>query len=517
MTVASHPNGGVNSLYRDGRTLVNMSGITKNFPGTRALKGVNLEVQAGEIHALVGENGAGKSTLIKILAGIYPASQYEGEIRIGGKLERFRGIHDAEAAGVGVVHQELSLVPDLSVAENIFLGRIPQNRGIVRWNEMLQSTREWLSKVGLHIDPETPVSRLGIAQQQLVEIAKALSHRAQILVLDEPTSALTGAESETLFSILRDLAAQGAGIIYISHRLVEVFDLSDRITVLRDGMNVATEETKMLDQSSIVRMMVGREMSQLFPAARNHFGEVVFAAQNVSLPPRVRDVSFSVRRGEVLGIAGLMGAGRSELLMAMFGASEIRPSGQVLVEGRQADIRSPRDAIKHGIAFVTEDRRRFGLVLGDSILHNLTLPALRQISNQSLTSEPNEMALGDTVVRDLQIKASSLLTAVGALSGGNQQKVVLGKWLMTKPKVLFLDEPTRGIDVGAKEEFYRRIDELAKHGLAIVLVSSELEEIMGLSDRILVLHQGAIVKEFSRAGATSDKIMACAIGHPELA
>jgi D-xylose transport system ATP-binding protein len=515
MTVASHLNGGVNATHCDRAPLVSMSRIEKSFPGTRALKGVTLDVWPGEIHALVGENGAGKSTLIKILAGIYPAGQYEGQIRIDGREERFRGIHDAELSGVGVVHQELSLVPELCVAENIFIGRVPNRGGIVRWNEMLERAREWMSKVGLHIDPETPVSRLGIAQQQLVEIAKALSHHARIMVLDEPTSALTGAEAETLFAILRDLAARGAGIIYISHRLAEVFQLSDRITVLRDGMNVATEETGKLDQSSVIKMMVGREMSQLFPAVRRLPDEVVLEVQNICSPPRVKDVSFAVRKGEVLGIAGLMGAGRSELLMALFGAAETKISGRVMIEGRAVDISSPEDAIHQGIAFVTEDRRRFGLVLDDSILHNLTLAALPQISARMLTSEANEMSLGDSIVRDLQIKAPSLFTAVGTLSGGNQQKVVLGKWLMAKPKVLFLDEPTRGIDVGAKEEFYRRIDELAKQGLAIVLVSSELEEILGLSDRIMVLHQGVVVKEFSRADATSDKIMACAIGHPE--
>jgi D-xylose transport system ATP-binding protein len=517
MTLASHPNGGVNAVYRDGRTLVNMSGITKSFPGTRALKGVSLDVWPGEIHALVGENGAGKSTLIKILAGVYPAGEYEGQIRIDGLEQKFHGIHDAEAAGVGVVHQELSLVPGLSVAENIFLGRLPSRAGLVRWNEMLAETQQWLKKVGLEVDPETPVARLGIAQQQLVEIAKSLSQRARILVLDEPTSALTDIETETLFSILRDLAARGVGIIYISHRLAEVFQLSHRISVLRDGMNVGTEETNKLGQPAVIRMMVGREVSQLFPAIRHTAGEVVFEAQNIFSPPRVKDVSFSVRKGEVLGIAGLMGSGRSELLMALFGASERRPSGKIMVEGRKVEINSPGDAIQCGVAFVTEDRRRFGLMLDNSILHNLTLAALNQISARMLTNETNEISQGDRLVRDLQIKAPSLFNAVGTLSGGNQQKVVLGKWLMTKPKVLFLDEPTRGIDVGAKEEFYRRIDELAKQGLAIVLVSSELEEVMGLSDRIIVLHQGAVVKEFSRAEATSDKIMACAIGHPELA
>jgi D-xylose transport system ATP-binding protein len=307
MTVASHLNGGVKYTHRDRAPLVSMSRIEKSFPGTRALKGVTLDVWPGEIHAVVGENGAGKSTLIKILAGIYPAGQYEGEIHIDGREERFRGIHDAELSGVGVVHQELSLVPELCVAENIFIGRVPHRGGIVRWNEMLKRAREWMSKVGLHLDPETPVSRLGIAQQQLVEIAKALSYHARIMVLDEPTSALTGAEAETLFAILRDLATQGAGIIYISHRLAEVFQLSDRITVLRDGMNVATEETGKLDQSSVIKMMVGREMSQLFPAVRRLPGEVVFEVQNICSPPRVKDVSFAVRKGEVLGIAGLMG------------------------------------------------------------------------------------------------------------------------------------------------------------------------------------------------------------------
>jgi D-xylose transport system ATP-binding protein len=521
MTATAHDRG---LLSQDPKIpLVSMMNIGKSFPGTRALKGISFDLGQGEIHALVGENGAGKSTLMKILAGVYPYGEYEGEILIAGRPQRFRNISDAEAAGIGFVHQELSLVPELSVAENIFLGRAPQRLGTIRWDEMYQRTGRLLDQVGLELDPRTPVLQLGIGQQQLVEIAKALSHEVRILILDEPTSALTETEAETLFRILRTLSAHSTGIIYISHRLNEVFRLCDRITVLRDGSSVLTESASRLDEPRLIQSMVGREMSQLFPPVQRSPGNVVFEVRGVglendSLPgqPLLQDISFSVRSGEVLGIAGLMGAGRSELLMALFGGYGEKPTGRVFIQGKEVKLKDPCDAIAHGIAFVTEDRRRYGLLLDQNILHNLTIAALRQISGRVLTNEPGEIGLADKLVRDLQIKTPSLFTSAGVLSGGNQQKVVLGKWLLTKPLVLFLDEPTRGIDVGAKEELYRRINDLANQGLAVVLVSSELEEVMGLADRILVLHRGKITKEFSHANATSEKIMACAVGHPEL-
>jgi D-xylose transport system ATP-binding protein len=504
--------------------LLEMRDITKVFPGVRALDGVTFDLQAGEIHALVGENGAGKSTLMKVLGGVYPHGSYGGEILIDGHAQRFASIAQAAAAGVAIVYQELALIKDLTVGENIFLGREPNRYGVVRWNELYGEARRLLADLHLQIDPRTPVRNLGIGQQQLVEIAKALSQNARILVLDEPTAALTDAEVETLFQILGKLRARGVGMVYISHKLDEVFRLSDRITVLRDGRTVGTDTTSALDEPRVISRMVGREVGSIFPQADHERGETVFETRQLTVEdPNVRGkmlvngVSFGVRRGEVLGIAGLMGAGRSDLLMAIFGAHAGRVRGEVLVEGRRVRINSPSDAIKHGIGFVTEDRKRFGLVLHQTILNNMTLAALDSIAGRFMTSEDAEAAKGKRAMLDLRVKANSVFTIAGTLSGGNQQKVVLAKWLLTNPRVLFLDEPTRGIDVGAKQEIYAQINNLARAGLAIVLVSSELPEVLGLSDRVLVLHEGRLTGEFARTEASPEKIMACATGHEQRA
>lgn len=496
-----------------------MRNITKSFPGVRALDGVTFDLHKGEVHALVGENGAGKSTLMKILGGVYPNPQYGGEIFIEGNEQRFAGVREAEKAGIAVIYQELSLVRELSVGENIFLGREPRKFGVIRWEELYRRARELLKDLHLPIDPHTPVRSLGIGQQQLVEIAKALSQNAGILVLDEPTAALTDNEVETLFVILNKLRARGVGMIYISHKLNEVFRISDRITVLRDGKTVDTNETSKWTEAQVIARMVGREVGDIFPQVDHVQGDVVFEARNISVDdpvlPRkklVDDVSFTVRRGEVLGIAGLMGAGRSDLLMAIFGAHAGKVSGEVKLEGRRVHIGSPADAIKQGIGFVTEDRKRFGLVLDQTILNNMTLAGLRKISGRFITSIDAESAAGERAMKDLRVKANSIFTVAGTLSGGNQQKIVLAKWLLTNPRVLFLDEPTRGIDVGAKQEIYGQINRLAKAGLAIVLVSSELPEVLGMSDRVLVLHEGKVTGEFSRSAATPEKVMACATG-----
>ncbi len=501
-----------------------MRAITKTFPGVRALDGVSFDLHRGELHALVGENGAGKSTLMKILAGVYPHPEYGGEIIIDGQVRQFSGVRDAEEAGIAVIFQELSLIKEMSVGENIFLGREPRRFGVIRWEELYRRAQQLLDDVHLDIDPHTPIRNLGIGQQQLVEIAKALSHEARILVLDEPTAALTDAEVATLFGILRKLRARGVGMIYISHKLEEVFSISDRITVLRDGRTVDTRATSEFDEAQVIARMVGREVGDIFPAVDHQQGEVVFAVQGLSVEDPVvpgkrlvKDISFSVRRGEVLGIAGLMGAGRSDLLMGIFGAHAGRVTGEVRIDGQRARITSPADAIKQGIGFVTEDRKRFGLVLDQSILNNMTLAGLKRISGRFITSLGAESAAGERSMKELRVKANSVFTIANTLSGGNQQKVVLAKWLLTNPRVLFLDEPTRGIDVGAKQEIYALINRLAKSGLAIVLVSSELPEVLGLADRIMVLHEGRLTGEFTRATATPEKVMACATGHAQQA
>jgi D-xylose transport system ATP-binding protein len=501
-------------------SLLEMRGITKTFPGVRALEGVTFDLLAGEIHALVGENGAGKSTLMKVLGGVYPYGSYDGEILIDGQSRRFHRVRESEEAGVAIIFQELSLIKDLSVGENIFLGREPRRFGVIRWEELYSRAQNLLDELHLSVDPRTPVGQLGIGQQQLVEIAKALSQQARILVLDEPTAALTDAEVETLFHILDNLRSRGVGMIYISHKLDEVFRISDRITVLRDGRTVATDRTGELDEPRVIARMVGREVGDIFPEADHERGDVVFQARNITVEDPnvtgkmlVRDVSFTVRRGEILGIAGLMGAGRSELLMALFGAIEKRAGGEIMIEGRPAHIARPSDAIKHGLGFVTEDRKRFGLVLDQTILKNMTLACLKSLSRRFVTDEHAEVAEGERAMKDLRVKANSVFAEVSTLSGGNQQKVVLAKWLLTRPRVLFLDEPTRGIDVGAKQEIYGQINRLAREGLAIVLVSSELPEVLGLADRMIVLHEGRVTGEFNRAQATPEKVMACATGH----
>ena len=497
--------------------LLEMREISKRFPGVLALDRVSFDVQSGEVHALVGENGAGKSTLMKILGGVYPYGTYEGDVIVDGEVRRFEGVHAAEDLGIAVVHQELSLVPEFSIAENIYLGREPKSFGVIQKEELFSSAQRVLEQLQLKLEPHIPVGYLGIGQQHLVEIAKALSRNARILVLDEPTAALTDSEADILFAILDRLRKTGAGIVYISHKLPEVFTLSDRITVLRDGRTVSTDATKSLDTHRVIARMVGREVSEIFPTVQHAATDVVFEARGVTVedpnvPGKrlVDDVSFAVRRGEVLGIAGLVGAGRSELMMGIFGAHRGRKAGEFFVGGKRIDINSPSDAIASSIGFVTEDRKKFGLLIDQTIVINLTLAALKRLSGPLVTHPDAETAAGERSMKDLRIKARSVFSVVGTLSGGNQQKVVLAKWLLTNPKVLFLDEPTRGIDVGAKQEIYQQIMRLAVEGLAIVLVSSELPEVLGLSDRVLVLYEGRLTGEFRRDQATAEAVMAAA-------
>ncbi|MDX6529749.1 MAG: D-xylose transport system ATP-binding protein [Blastocatellia bacterium] len=501
-------------------TLLEMREITKTFPGVKALDGVSFDLKEGEVHALVGENGAGKSTLIKILAGVYPYPEYGGGIILDGAERRFASVRDSEKAGIAVIYQELSLVKDMSVAENIFLGREPRRFGIINSEILYSRAQKLLDDLHLAINPLIPVRNLGIGQQQLIEIAKALSQDARIVVLDEPTAALTDAEVDTLFAILNKLRARGVAMIYISHKLDEVFRISDRVTVLRDGRTIGTDATQDMDESRVIAKMVGREVGQIFPESKHERGDVVFEARNVTVedpavPGKllVDRVGFTARKAEVLGIAGLMGSGRSELLMAIFGAHAGRKSGEIFVDSKPVQINQPSDAIKQGIGFVTEDRKRYGLILDQTILKNMTLAGLRKLSGRFVTNDDAEAVAGERSARDLHIKANSVFTIAGTLSGGNQQKVVLAKWLLTNPRVLFLDEPTRGIDVGAKQEIYAQINRLAESGLAIVLVSSELPEILGLSDRVIVLHEGRVTGEFTRSEATPEAVMSCATGH----
>ena len=503
-------------------SLLEMRNIVKEFPGVRALDGVSFTLDEGEFHALVGENGAGKSTLMKVLSGVYPHGSYEGDILVNGEPRSFAGIRDSESAGIAIVFQELSLVKELTVGENIFLGREPSRLGIINWSELYHRTTKLLNDLNLDIDPRVQVGSLGIGRQQLVEIAKALSQNARILVLDEPTAALTESEVETLFEILRKLTGRGVGIIYISHKLDEVFAMSDRITVLRDGKTVGTNSREGWTKDTVIAAMVGREVGDIFPTPDHEFGDVALSVKGMTAfspdgnhKKLVDDVSFSVKKGEVLGIAGLMGSGRSEMLMALFGAWPAEHTREIEVEGRPVDIQSPSDAIMHGIGFVTEDRKRFGLILDQTIVDNMTLAGLKRISGAFLIDRTRETIATNGPMKSLRIKANSPLTVTGTLSGGNQQKVVLGKWLLTNPKVLFLDEPTRGIDVGAKQEIYAEINKLAKEGLAIVLVSSELPEVLGLSDRVIVLRQGRVSGEFTRAEATPERVMAAATGANE--
>ena len=483
--------------------LLEMRDISKSFPGVRALDRVSFDLHRGEIHALVGENGAGKSTLMKVLAAVYPTGTHDGEIKVDGQTQHFAGIRDAEKAGIAVVHQELSLVSDMTIGENIFLGREPRRLGVIQWEALYSQAQTVLDELHLNLRPDVPVGHLGIGQQHLVEIAKALSRDARILILDEPTAALTDTEVEILFAILERLRARGVGMVYISHKLDEVFRLADRITVLRDGRTVSTDAKGALDKARVIARMVGREVTDLFPTATRTPSDVVFEARGV----------FSVRAGEVVGIAGLVGAGRSELLMSLFGADPGTPRPEILINGKPVHIRGPADAIAHGIGFVTEDRKRFGLLLDQSLVMNITLATPKKL----VVETDQEIAASERAQRDLRIKAPSVFVNAMTLSGGNQQKVVLAKWLLTNPKVLFLDEPTRGIDVGAKQEIYLEINRLAAQGLAIVLVSSELPEVLALSDRIVVLHEGRVTGEFTRAEATPEAVMACATGHARVA
>jgi D-xylose transport system ATP-binding protein len=502
------------------QTILEVNNLSKRFGSVLALNSVSFDLRVGEVHALCGENGAGKSTLIKCLSGIWPSGSYEGEIKVNGQVTNFQGIRDTEHAGIAVIYQELALVREMTVAENIFLGAEPTNRwGSIDWNKVYTDAHRLLKQYGLHLDPAATVGDLGIGEQQLIEIVKALAKNTKILLLDEPTAALTETEVEVLLKIIRDLRARGVTCVYISHKLDEVFAISDRITVLRDGTSIATKDTAATNRSEVIQSMVGRKIEDLFPRRSTEPKEMLLKVSSLTVKDEVDDrvvldnISFEVRAGEVLGIGGLMGAGRTELVMHLFGALGKRVSGEVQLKGKPFPSCTPAEAIDNGMMLVSEDRKRYGLVLGKEIGFNQSLASLSCFKKGIFVDQLKEANRNWDLFKALRIKAQGLETIVGTLSGGNQQKVVLAKALMTNPDVIFLDEPTRGIDVGAKLEVYELINKLTAEGKAVVLVSSELPELMGMSDRIMVLSSGKIGGEFISSQAQQHSILEAAMTH----
>jgi ribose transport system ATP-binding protein len=505
------------ATFAEGDTLLHARGICKSFPGVQALDDAEISVRRGTLNALVGENGAGKSTLMNILAGVFPADK--GQILLNGRHVNFRNPRDAQNAGISIIFQELNLVSQLTVAENIFLGREPRNRlGLIDYRKMHDDSRRLLAKLDVALDPQTPVARLKVGAQQMVEIAKAISFEVQVIIMDEPTSAISDHEVESLFGLIRQLKQRGLGIIYITHKLDELMHIADDVTVMRDGRFIAARPFREVSHNDFVRMMVGREHAAPFAKTAKPGGDNVLEVRDVSLrhPERpgdyaVRDVSFEVGRGEVLGIFGLMGAGRSELLQTIFGLHPQRSTGTIAVAGKTLRIRSPRDAIRAGIALAPEDRKSEGLVLTMSVAENASLACLDRTTRFGLLQPSRERRLVGEFFDRLAVKAPSLDAPIRNLSGGNQQKVVVSKWLATQPKVLLLDEPTRGVDVNAKRDMYAIIDELAASGLGVVIVSSELPEILTIADRILVLAEGRVTATFSREEANEENLLKAAL------
>lgn len=495
-----------------------MQDICKSFSGVEVLKDVNFSVRRGEIHALCGENGAGKSTLMKVLSGVYPYGTYSGTIILNGKPAHFSSVKDSEAAGIGIIHQELALVPYLSIAENLYLGtKKPGRFGSIRWNELNNSAEKMLARVGLTEPVTTPVGQLGVGKQQMVEIGKVLAKEVSLLILDEPTAALNDNDSESLLNLVRQLRDSGVSIVIISHKLNEIESVADRTTVLRDGRSVKTVDMHdpNVNQDTIINLMVGRELSQRYPQRDSNIGDEMLRVEDWTVyhptqPGRVvvKDASFNVRHGEVVGIAGLMGAGRTEMAMSIFGRSYGRDiSGKIYKEGKEISIPSVKDAIKNRIAYATEDRKVYGLNLIDDIRHNIGIAGIDKHSPAGFVNDNEELAVAERYRDSMNIRASSVMQLSGSLSGGNQQKVVLSKWLYTDADVLILDEPTRGIDVGAKYEIYTLINRMVSEGKAVIVISSELEELLGICDRIYTLAYGRITGELSIDEATQENLM----------
>jgi putative multiple sugar transport system ATP-binding protein len=498
-------------------TILEMRNITKVFPGVKALNNVNFKVKQGEIHALVGENGAGKSTLMKVLSGVYPHGTYTGDIIFNGDLCEFKDINQSEHLGIVIIHQELALVPFLSIAENIFLGNERKKNGLIDWNETTRRTTELLKKVGLNESPQTLIANIGVGKQQLVEIAKALSKEVKLLILDEPTAALNENESDNLLNLIAGLKQHGITSVLISHKLNEVAKIADSITILRDGATIETLEVGKdnITEDRIIKGMVGRDLIHRFPPRTPKIGDVFFEVKNwTAYHPVITDrkicdnVNINIRKGEVVGIAGLMGAGRTELAMSIFGKSYGKKiEGQIFKDGKEVHLNNVSKAIENGVAYVTEDRKEYGLILIDNIRRNITLANLNKTSKHTVINENDEIVYTEELGKKLNIKSSGLMQKTGNLSGGNQQKVVLSKWIFAEPDILIMDEPTRGIDVGAKYEIYTIINQLAAEDKGILLISSELPELLGMCDRIYVMDEGKILGQLTQEEASQEKIM----------
>ncbi|AZO95303.1 sugar ABC transporter ATP-binding protein [Halocella sp. SP3-1] len=490
--------------------ILEMKNINKRFYGVQALKDVNLAINRGEVHVLVGENGAGKSTLMKIISGAYQKDS--GQIFIDNEEVINQSPLLMQHLGISIIYQEFNLISGISIAENIYLGREPLKKsGLVDWKKLYDKTAELLAKLGLDINPKTLVSKLSVAQQQFVEIAKALSFGAKLIIMDEPSATLTPKELERLFDVVKELKNNGVSIIYISHHLDEIFEIGDRVSVLRDGENVGTDNVENLDKDEIIKMMVGRRLDKTFPERNAKIGEVVLEIKNLERVDVLNDISFTLHKGEILGIAGLVGSGRTELVRALYGA-DVRDNAEIKLYNKSIKINSPRDSIRHGIGFLPEDRKQQGLVLGQSVKYNITLANLSNLVDRIFINKSKEKKEVANYVKKITIKTPSLLTMVKSLSGGNQQKVVLGKWLFTDSDILIFDEPTRGIDVGAKFEIYNLMNELTEQGKSIIMISSELPEIIGMSDRVLVMYKGSINGEFHRNELDQERIMKSAAG-----
>ncbi|MGO1245984.1 MAG: ribose ABC transporter ATP-binding protein RbsA [Oceanisphaera sp.] len=493
------------------QAILSLTAIDKAFPGVKALAQAGLNVYPGQVMALMGENGAGKSTLMKVLTGIYQADA--GHISYRGQPCHFKGPRESQQAGIGIIHQELNLLSELTIAENIYLGREPVNKfGKINWTQLYADAQVLLDRLQIRQSPQTRLGNLSIGAQQMVEIAKALSFSAEVIIMDEPTDALTDTETRALFKVINELRADGCAIVYISHRLKEIFEICDRVTVLRDGQWIAEASVNDIDEDQLIELMVGRKLDEQYPRISVPQGQEVLKVERLSAPG-IEDISFSLHQGEILGFSGLMGAGRTELVKALYGA-EPRTKGKVWLSGKPYAATQPQQGLAAGIAYISEDRKGDGLILGLSVKNNMSLSALRELSRGWQLDHSAECCAVDEFIRLFNIRTPSRDQLIGNLSGGNQQKVAIAKGLMTRPNVLILDEPTRGVDVGAKKEIYQLINHFKQEGMAIILVSSDMPEVLGISDRIMVMHQGRLNGEFSATTATQEQLLAAAVGKP---